>query len=161
ALAVVYCQLRGGRLPFEGNHFAIMNGHLNQAPDLTMLPEVERPVVAQALNKEGAQRYPSCTAFVRALAKVPAARVVRARGGKGPSTPWRNPATADPPPSATQATQPVQARSPQGTSWFALGLVVVGIALLILLPVGLVLYGLRPRGNADQHAGVEPVKPAG
>ena len=68
ALAVTYCQLRGGRLPFEGNQEQVMAGHLMHPPDLTMLPEAERPVVARALAKKPAERWPNCRAFVEALA---------------------------------------------------------------------------------------------
>jgi WD40 repeat protein len=69
SLAVTYCQLRGGRLPFEGSREQVMAGHLLNAPDLTMVPEEERPVVAQALAKDPAQRWPHCRAFVDALAR--------------------------------------------------------------------------------------------
>jgi formylglycine-generating enzyme required for sulfatase activity/serine/threonine protein kinase len=68
ALAVAYCELRGGRLPFEGNYIQVMAGHATQPPDLTMLPEAERPAVARALAKQPHERWPSCRAFVDALA---------------------------------------------------------------------------------------------
>ncbi len=42
ALAVTYCQLRVGRLPFEGNPAQILTGHLMLQPDLTMLPPAEQ-----------------------------------------------------------------------------------------------------------------------
>ena len=77
ALAVSYCQLRGGRLPFAGHHAQIMAGHLMQPPDLTMLPEAERPAVARALSKEPDERWPGCKAFVAALAKGMAGRTSR------------------------------------------------------------------------------------
>jgi sulfatase modifying factor 1 len=67
SLAVTYCLLRGGRLPFEGNAAQVMAGHLRRSPDLTMLPEAERPVVARALAKSPSKRWPSCSAFVNAL----------------------------------------------------------------------------------------------
>ncbi|MBM4073566.1 MAG: hypothetical protein FJ271_32295, partial [Planctomycetes bacterium] len=67
SLAVTYCQVRGGRLPFIGTPEAIMAGHLREPPELTMLPENERPVVARALAKEPKERWPSCRAFVEAL----------------------------------------------------------------------------------------------
>jgi formylglycine-generating enzyme required for sulfatase activity len=69
-LAVSYCQLRGGRLPFEGNLAQVTAGHMTQPPDLTMLPEGERPAVARALRKDPPGRWPSCRAFVEALALV-------------------------------------------------------------------------------------------
>jgi serine/threonine protein kinase len=68
SLAVSYCQLRGGRLPFTGDQAQILTGHLLRPPDLTMLPEAERPAVAKALAKKPDERWPSCRAFVQALA---------------------------------------------------------------------------------------------
>jgi serine/threonine protein kinase len=68
SLAVTYCHLRGGRLPFGGNIAQITAGHLLHPPNLTMLPASERPVVAKALAKKPPDRWPSCRAFVRALA---------------------------------------------------------------------------------------------
>jgi formylglycine-generating enzyme required for sulfatase activity len=68
ALAVSYCQLRGGRLPFEGHVTQVLTGHAMHPPDLTMLPESERPAAARALAKEPKERWPSCRAFVDALA---------------------------------------------------------------------------------------------
>jgi tetratricopeptide (TPR) repeat protein len=64
SLAVAYCELRGGRLPFTGPLAAIMHGHLHQRPDLTMLPERERAAVARALSKDPKRRWPSCRRFV-------------------------------------------------------------------------------------------------
>jgi formylglycine-generating enzyme required for sulfatase activity len=72
-LAVSYCQLRSNRLPFEGNPLEVMAGHLTQPPDLTMLPEAERDVVARALAKQPHDRWPSCRAFVQELADCHAA----------------------------------------------------------------------------------------
>jgi serine/threonine-protein kinase len=67
SLAVTYCHLRGGRLPFTGNLAALMAGHLSKEPDLTMLPEEERAAVARALAKNPDKRWPSCQEFVKAL----------------------------------------------------------------------------------------------
>jgi hypothetical protein len=67
SLAVTYCHLRSGRLPFSGDHAAVMAGHLMSEPDLSMLDEVERPLVARALAKRPEARWPSCRAFVEAL----------------------------------------------------------------------------------------------
>jgi hypothetical protein len=73
ALAVSYCELRGGRMPFEGGIEELMRSHLFDPPNLAMLPEEERPVVARALAKDPAARWPDCRAFVRALQQVSAA----------------------------------------------------------------------------------------
>jgi serine/threonine-protein kinase len=67
SLGVTYCHLRGGRLPFQGSATEIMAGHLMQEPDLTMLPEQERSVVARALAKQPQERWHNCKAFLRAL----------------------------------------------------------------------------------------------
>jgi hypothetical protein len=69
ALAVSYCQLRGGRLPFRGEDpMAMAWAHCCCEPDLSMLPPPERPAVARALAKKPEQRWPSCRAFVEAVA---------------------------------------------------------------------------------------------
>jgi serine/threonine protein kinase len=67
SLAVTYCELRGGRLPFDGHPAQIVQGHLNDPPDLSMIPEDERPAVARALAKDPHQRWPCCMEFVRAV----------------------------------------------------------------------------------------------
>ena len=69
-LAATYCHLRGNGLPFEGHAAQVITGHLNRVPDLGMLPESERQVVARALAKNPADRWPSCQAFVEALQPV-------------------------------------------------------------------------------------------
>jgi hypothetical protein len=85
-LAVTYCLLRGGRLPFEGNAAEVMAGHLHRPPDLTMLPEGERPVVARALAKDPAQRWPTCRTFVEELGKVMPREVAAATVVEGQQT---------------------------------------------------------------------------
>src|SRR5262249_23215496 len=67
-LAVTYCHLCGGRLPFEGSAVQVMAGHTMHAPDLTMLPEHDGHVVGRALAKKPEERWPSCREFVQALA---------------------------------------------------------------------------------------------
>jgi formylglycine-generating enzyme required for sulfatase activity len=66
-LAATYCHLRANQLPFQGNPAQVVTGHLLKEPNLTMLPERERPIVARALAKEPNQRWPHCRAFVEAL----------------------------------------------------------------------------------------------
>jgi serine/threonine protein kinase len=78
SLAVTYCQLRGNRLPFRGSQHQVMYGHLAHPPDLGMLPAAEQPVVARALAKDPARRWPSCRAFVHAL-------TLAARAAPGPA----------------------------------------------------------------------------
>jgi serine/threonine protein kinase len=71
SLAVTYCYLRGGRLPFAGQPTEIMAGHLMNEPDLSMLPDGERAVVARALAKQPNDRWPSCKAFLHAMRNFP------------------------------------------------------------------------------------------
>jgi WD40 repeat protein len=74
SLAVTYCVLRGGRPPFTGGLAQVMAGHLQRPPDLTMVPEAERLALARALAKPPQDRWPTCRAFVEALAHVGAGR---------------------------------------------------------------------------------------
>jgi serine/threonine protein kinase len=67
SLAVTYCHLRGGRLPYTGTPAQIMAGHLLRPPDLTMLPPEDQSIVARALAKDPKNRWPNCRAFVEAL----------------------------------------------------------------------------------------------
>jgi serine/threonine protein kinase len=68
SLAVVYVELLTGRRPFTGKNIRqLAVQHMTERPDLHMLPEADRVVVAKALAKDPDERYPSCSAFVRAL----------------------------------------------------------------------------------------------
>ena len=68
SLAIVYQELLTGQRPFNGkNARQLAQQHMNEPPDLRALPEAERPVVARALAKDPAKRFPNCLAFVRAL----------------------------------------------------------------------------------------------
>jgi serine/threonine protein kinase len=68
SLAIVYQELLTGTLPFAGKSARqLMLLHSTAEPNLSALPEADRPVVARALAKDPAQRFPSCTDFLRAL----------------------------------------------------------------------------------------------
>ena len=64
SLAITYCQIQGGILPFRGNAAEIMAGHCNRQPDLSMIPIHQRWVVAKALDKNPLKRWESCTEFI-------------------------------------------------------------------------------------------------
>ncbi len=71
SLAIVYQELLTGQRPFTGKNARLLaQQHMNEPPELRSLPEAERPVVARALSKDPAQRFPNCLAFVRALHAV-------------------------------------------------------------------------------------------
>ncbi|MFL5339379.1 MAG: serine/threonine protein kinase, partial [Gemmataceae bacterium] len=68
SLAIVYCELLTGKRPFNGKNIRLLAlQHVSEEPDLSALPEYDRPVVARALAKNPEDRFPSCLAFVRAL----------------------------------------------------------------------------------------------
>src|SRR5207237_5829461 len=68
SLAVVYVELLTGRRPFSGKNVRqVALQHMNEPPDLSTLPESDRPVVARALAKDPSKRFPSCMAFMRSL----------------------------------------------------------------------------------------------
>ncbi len=69
ALAVSYCELRGGRLPFNVKNIKTSE-HQQHPPDLSMLPVEERPAVARALDPNWLDRWPSCKDFVRNVRAV-------------------------------------------------------------------------------------------
>jgi serine/threonine protein kinase len=88
SLAIVYQELLTGQRPFNGkNARQLAQQHLNGEPELRCLPEGERPVVARALSKDPAKRFPTCLAFVRALytARSPARAepIIEPTDGKG------------------------------------------------------------------------------
>jgi len=70
SLGITYCQLRGGRLPFKDPAVAFENSYVRPAPDLTMLPAKERPVVARALSPAPQSRWPTCNEFIMHLAQL-------------------------------------------------------------------------------------------
>jgi hypothetical protein len=68
SLAIVYQELLTGQRPFNGKNARMLaQQHMNEEPELRALPEGERPIVARALSKDPAKRFPNCLAFVRAL----------------------------------------------------------------------------------------------
>lgn len=70
SLAITYCYLRSGRLPFRGTDMQILRGHLRGRADLSMLPACERPVLRRALARIPGQRWPDCVTFIAALARA-------------------------------------------------------------------------------------------
>jgi serine/threonine protein kinase, bacterial len=60
ALAVTYCQLRGGRLPFHNTVGRFTPSYSRGQPDLSMLSPPERPIIGQALSVSPINRFASC-----------------------------------------------------------------------------------------------------
>jgi serine/threonine-protein kinase len=70
ALAVSYCELRGGRLPFADTPPTVQRGYVRPRPDLSMVSEAERPILARALAPNLVDRWPTCTELMARLAGV-------------------------------------------------------------------------------------------
>lgn len=74
SLALTYCQLRVGNLPFSGDTaLEKLWSRVKSPPNLDEFPPEERPVILQALSRDPNDRFPSCQTFVEALAAAPAA----------------------------------------------------------------------------------------
>jgi hypothetical protein len=90
SLAVVYQELLTGSLPFQANSPAELTlRHLNEAPDLSSLPETDRPVIARALAKSPAKRFANCAEMVEALVRATASGMSSAVSSAALSRPVR------------------------------------------------------------------------
>ena len=68
AMGVILYELLSGRVPFEGESVGeILMKHLTARPDVSMLAEPHRTVVARALEKDPALRFPSAAEMMAAL----------------------------------------------------------------------------------------------
>lgn len=73
SLAVSYYLLRTGYFPFPpppGDSFKRSYSYNRPAPDLSRVSKGERKVLERALEIEHSGRYPSCTAFMNAMAEA-------------------------------------------------------------------------------------------
>jgi serine/threonine-protein kinase len=70
ALAITYCELRGGRRPFATIPPRLAPDYVPPTPDLTMLPEDERRIVARALHPEPWERWKSCGEFMAQIDRI-------------------------------------------------------------------------------------------
>jgi serine/threonine protein kinase len=69
SLAIVYQELLTGARPFNGKNLRqLMMQHSTAQPELKDLSEGDRAAVARALSKDPKQRFPTCMAFIEALA---------------------------------------------------------------------------------------------
>ncbi len=72
SLAIVYQELLTGVRPFNGgNTKQLLLQHLREPPDLSALPEYDRPIIGRALEKEPRNRWPNCREMVERLANAP------------------------------------------------------------------------------------------
>lgn len=130
ALAVTWCQLRGGRLPFTGTTAEVVQGHLHREPDLDMLPGAERAVVARALAKDPRRRWPHCRAFIRALAEAARAAPPRAAPRPAPAPPV--PTVPFPPPAPERLPGLARGRLVSAAA-LAAGVLILGCLAAVLM----------------------------
>lgn len=68
SLAIVYQELLTGRRPFEGSNVRnLILQHLEAEPDVSPLPERDRPIIQRALSKQPDHRFPTCAEMVLRL----------------------------------------------------------------------------------------------
>jgi serine/threonine protein kinase len=64
ALAVTYCHLRSGRLPFNDTPSSFREDFVRSAPDLSTLTPAERGVISRGLAPIPQDRWPSCSELI-------------------------------------------------------------------------------------------------
>jgi serine/threonine protein kinase, bacterial len=67
SLAITYCHLRGGSLPFEPTLQQLSNGSVPREPDLSLLTPAERPIIERALASVPQNRWPTCRELMARL----------------------------------------------------------------------------------------------
>jgi serine/threonine protein kinase len=70
ALAVSYCWLRGGRLPFPTRSSRLPSDFVRREPDLGVLSAAERPLITRALAPSPTDRWPSCGELIARLTEA-------------------------------------------------------------------------------------------
>jgi serine/threonine-protein kinase len=70
ALAVSFCLIRGGRLPFSDTPPSFDARYVRPRPDLSMLTLAERPLIARALDPVPQNRWPTCKALFDRISRL-------------------------------------------------------------------------------------------
>jgi serine/threonine protein kinase len=79
-LAMCYCMLRSGRLPFPDQPSDFLAARTRAAPQLDMLDPVERPAIARALALVPQDRWNSCRELIAELGRCTSPPSSAARG---------------------------------------------------------------------------------
>src|SRR5205823_889753 len=68
SLGIVFQELLTSSRPFTGaNTKQLLLQHLNGVPEVSALPEADRPIIERALAKKPEDRWPNCMALIQAL----------------------------------------------------------------------------------------------
>jgi serine/threonine protein kinase len=67
SLALTFCELVSGRIPFAGDGERQVEQRKNGDIDVSFLPAELRPLIARALSPAPAERFPSCRALINEL----------------------------------------------------------------------------------------------
>jgi serine/threonine-protein kinase len=78
ALAVTYCMIRGGRMPFHNTIGRFTPSYFRGNPDLSMLSPPEQPIIARALDVSPINRWAGCGEMMCKLQELFAAEPVAA-----------------------------------------------------------------------------------
>lgn len=122
ALAVTYCEMRGGRTPFEKEPTRFDKRYVRPAPLLDMLAEEERPIIARALSPVPTERWNTCTEMVEELQNA----VLEKTSLSAPPTPGaarvrRSRPTRVPKPAKDDRRNTVRHRCNLSTTWRLMG----------------------------------------
>ena len=82
AMGVILYELLTGRVPFEGESIGeVLMKHLTAKPDVSMIAEPYRSIIARALEKDPALRFASAGEMMAALPGGPTCRCKRSANG--------------------------------------------------------------------------------
>jgi serine/threonine protein kinase len=114
SLAIVFQELLTGHRPFNGaNTKQLLLQHLNGTPDLSSLPETDRPVIARALHKTPDDRWQSCMEMIRAL-RIAGGETVAVGSGAIAYPPPRGSGAIEHPAPRARSDTPIPGSSPAG-----------------------------------------------
>ena len=127
AMGVILYEMLTGRVPFDGESTAeILMKHLSEAPDLSKLPPRIQPVIARALKKDPAERFPSMAEFLQAFEAAVLGKSVPVSPGSTPEPVKLTSSDASKSETHPTATGPLWERmKPSAWGW----LWIVGVAL--------------------------------
>ena len=160
SLAIVYCEMLTGGLPFSGGTVAELTlQHLNDEPDLTPLSVSDRYAVSRALAKEPQHRYRNCREFIDALFRATPSEGSRESSSVGiahPTTTTSFDEQCDRPPSFARANMSTDLFDDDAVCWNT-----TPAQLLIDEPPSMGLVDLAPIEMANRDTRPTPAAGAG